>query len=127
MTPRTTQRMPRLRTCGFLLLALLLVVQPLALLAGELHELAHNPQSSPLGLADLDGNTEACSPQQSTSDCGGALHMFVHCGHCCGAFAAIPHWVHLPLAHAGNQAPRQARAGLTTVPLPAPFKPPIAA
>lgn len=109
-----------------LLLGLLMVgvlVKPVLVLAGELHEAEHALLTGDDGHAD-DGSSDPIEP----SDPKNPWHALMHFGHCCGQAPAL-----LPLMYLGSITP----AATDPLPLlsvefqptahPVAFRPPITA
>lgn len=79
-----------LRTIALAILALSLILRPLAASLGELHEFAHNPTGQHLDIGDhaLKTSLADADPAAQEGDNIDPLHLLLHFAHCCGHTAA---------------------------------------
>ena len=87
-----SRRNTLLRTIALAVLALSLILRPLAASLGELHEFAHHPISQHQDIDDLPAKASIAKAAQMASEGDGAqpLHVLLHFAHCCGQTAATP-------------------------------------
>lgn len=118
------RRLPFLRVFALLLFACGLLLQPVLVTAGEVHDLQHDPAG--LHAHDLQADAAAQPDEADEPGTAGTLHVLLHFAHCCGAMAAVLYdltpvgWLAManPVLDAKSQVHAQALPS-------APFKPPI--
>ena len=118
-----------LRTIALAILALSLMLRPMAASLGELHEFAHGSAGQHHDIGDHSIKTLVADVAQAASGDDGAnpLHLLLHFAHCCGHTAATPAETYLT-AFNPPPAARPAWHLQTTVASarwPTPFRPPI--
>ncbi|MBS0200451.1 MAG: hypothetical protein JSR70_08375 [Proteobacteria bacterium] len=118
-----------MRTIALAILALSLILRPLAASLGELHEFAHNPTNQHQDIGDLPTKASITDGAKVASEGDNAepLHLLLHFAHCCGHAAATPSEFHL---QAFNSPPAsrptwQLQATVASARWKTPFRPPI--
>lgn len=124
---RPRRWLPLLRVLVLASLALGLVLQPVLVAAGELHELAHDPSGMHThGQHAANVTAELAEAGEQNEDGAQTLHVVLDFAHCCGTTAAL-----LPTLKLLPVTPVAARMGIPEAPIPlqarltSPFKPPI--
>lgn len=115
---------------AFAILALSMVLRPVASSMGELHEFAHSPAGQHQDIGEQPQPTSLADAGQAPEGDGVLpLHLLLHFAHCCGHTAATPAEIYL---QAFNPPPAagptwQPQTPLTSTRWPTPFRPPITA
>lgn len=131
MKPQLRRRLPAaLRLIALAILALSMVLRPVASSMGEFHEFAHSPTGQHQDIGDQPQLASLADAGQAPEGDGAIpLHLLLHFAHCCGHTASTPAEVYL---QAFNPPPAtgptwQPQTPLTSTRWPTPFRPPITA